>query len=393
MNADHSTSTQSSENVLITTAFLLGWSISELLGHVRKGMRPSAKAKADADYSARLVVSNGAPEKETDAFMLAAQRIVQFYQQLGFEPGEHVSTFTEMINALPGQARDWVEGKTAKFYSQGELRELLNEWSLQVWARLEGISAESARAFNSGMSLADTYWYMRLPTRRPVGSKSGKLSEENWTRLLSKYRLEVERSRLRGLQNYLPRYVADVIYRHLEEWSIGTELKYQDNKLVRVKGSKKADDLRLEDETRLQRNLERQAQNWEAMLFGLREATTFLHARDRWLIRIGRWVGLFVAQLLTALLLFANAAVVGYLLSISLLPVLLRFLNERQAGIGDLVTVVSLLWTVLIAVPVPIILRAAYQFTRGAQRWLDDQLTIYFIARRTYVVWDRYLKG
>jgi hypothetical protein len=46
----------------------------------------------------------------------------------------------------------------------------------------------------------------------------------------------------------------------------------------------------------------------------------------------------------------------------------------------------------LIAAPVPLILRAIFQATRTLQQWLDDQLMIYFIDRRTAVAWDRYLK-
>jgi hypothetical protein len=394
MSTDRQLEAEIEDRAQARTAFLLGWAVSQTLGHLRKGARPSPKSSAHpADYAPRLAVSDGVVEKSTDAFVLAAQRIVQFYRELDFEAGDRVSPLTQAINQLPQDVSAWVHGESSKSQSPHELRDLLNAWSLQVWARLGGASADSMRAFTAGMSLADTYWYLRLPTRRPKGSKPAELSEENWRRLLSKYRLDIERSRLQVLAEHLPRYVAAVINRHLEAWRIGTELGYRDGTLVRIKDGKETGVLKPNDEARMQQALGRQAQNWEAMLFGSREATTFLLARDRRLIIVGRLVGLFFVLLGTALFLIAAAAVIAYFLSVTLLPPLLQFLTNAKAGASDWLTVVSFLWTILIAVPVPLVLRAAYQFTRAAQGWLDDQLTIYFIARRTFVPWDKYFKS
>ena len=66
----------------VTNAFLLGWSISELLGRYRKGVRPppAQKSPRPADYARRLDVSNGSIERATDGFLFAAQRVVQFYR-------------------------------------------------------------------------------------------------------------------------------------------------------------------------------------------------------------------------------------------------------------------------------------------------------------------------
>lgn len=392
MNSGKTLPSETSASARVRSAFLLGWSVSETLGRLRKGVRPSPKPSTPAtDNAPRLVVADGTVDKPADAFEFAVQRIVQFYQELGYETGDKVSPLTKEINALPDKVSGWLEGKSAEFYSQGALRNLLNDWSLQVWARLDSESADCARAFTSGMSLADTYWYLRLPKQRSKGLKPVQYKQEDWRRLLSKYRLDVERSRLQGLADNLPRYVAAVIRKELEEWSIGTQLIYQGDQLVRNKHVKKSAELKPEDEEKLYQALERQTQYWEAMLFGLREATTFLWASDPWRIRIGRWVGLFVAQLVTALILVLISGVIAYFLAWIPLPLLLRFLNEKQAGVSDWLAVVTLLWTVLIAVPVPIVLRAAYQFTRGAQQWLDEMLTIWFIARRTLVPWNRYL--
>ncbi len=142
----------------------------------------------------------------------------------------------------------------------------------------------------------------------------------------------------------------------------------------------------------MQRALQRQTQNWEAMLFGLREAQTYLTNRDRRLIAYGRWIGLFVAQLGTALFLLLTVGLIAGLLSIAVLPGLLSLISSSQPKVSEWLSIISLLWTILFAVPVPIVLRAAYQFTRGAQKWLDDWFTVYFITRRTYVPWDTYME-
>jgi hypothetical protein len=87
---------------------------------------------------------------------------------------------TLAVNQLPQDLSAWLAGESTQFYSLHELRELLNAWSLQIWARLDGASVDGLRAFTAGMSLADTFWYLRLPTRRPKGSKPGELSDENY---------------------------------------------------------------------------------------------------------------------------------------------------------------------------------------------------------------------
>lgn len=396
MSTDRQLVTERGDRAQVRTAFLLGWAVSQTLGHLRKGARPSPRTFSHPpDYVPRLVVSDGVVEKSTDAFVLAAQRIVQFYRELGFETGDPVSPLTQAVNQLPQDLSAWVYGESSKSQSPRELRDLLNAWSLQVWARIGGASADGMRAFTAGMSLADTYWYLRLPTRRPKESKPAEVSAESWRRLLSKYRLDIERSRLQILAEQLPPYVAAVIAKHLEAWRIGTELGYRDGKLVRIKEGKETGVLKPDDEARVQQALARQAQNWEAMLFGSREATTFLHTRDRRWVRIGHTLGLIVTLILFSLILASALAALVYLflgvLTLAV-PALFRLLPNQQVGVSDLIGVGNLLWTVLVGLNLPLLVRLAYQPARAAQKWLDDRLTVYFIARRTYVPWDRYVR-
>jgi hypothetical protein len=373
-----------------TTAFLLGWAISETLGRYRRGVAPQSfrRSTSSADSAPRLLVATGSVEKSGDAFEFAARRMCELYRVLGFEQGAPVSPLTQSVYELPQQIHDWLEGTSSKFYNQRELRDLLNDWSLQVWARLDGISADSARALNSGMSLADTFWYLRPPSRRPKEA----LSEESLRRMLAKYRLEAERARLQSLSECLPAFVVPVIQRQLRLWSIGTELGYRNGELVLVTNGNEREPLKKRDELRVQRALRRQVRNWELLIFGLRQATSFLRAQDwRW-IAILRWAALFGTLLLTSLLLIFIIQVVAFFIAVGPLPGLIRFLIERQTQVSEYLAVVSLLWTILIASPVPLVLRAAYQGTRGIQAHLDQALTIWFIARRSYVPWDTYVR-
>lgn len=383
---------QSEKQSRVTTVFLLGWAISETLGRLRQGVRPPAVPPTpSADNAPRLIVSDGDVEKSTDAFLFSAQRIVQFYAELGFEEKDSVSPLTVEIQTLPQKIADWLGGKSTQFYNQRELRDLLNSWSVQVWARLNAESAEAARAFTAGTSLADTYWYLRFPRQRPKGLKPGQLSQEDWRRLLSKYRLDVERSRLQSLAGYLPRYVVAVLSKQLQAWSVGTQLVYRDSKLQRDETIKESAALKPEDEAKLYQALARQVQNWEAMLFGLREASTFLWSSDHFWIPFWRRAGLFVVLLATALLLVVVTGAIGYMLALVPLPLLLQFLAQKNAGASDYLAVVGLLWTALIAVPVPLVLRAVYLGTREVQQRLDDWLIVRYITKRTYVPWDNYL--
>ncbi len=383
------TGQESGERNPVALAFLLGWAVSETLGYLRKGVRTSTRAaERPADYAPRLTASQGDVTAETDGFLFSSERVAQFYRRLALESDP--SPLTKQVYELPGKIRDWLDKGGKAPFTAHELRDLFEGWTLQVWAELNGASTDSARAFTAGLSLADTYWYMRLPSRRKR-LKATQMSEEDWRRLLPKYRLDVARSRIETLKHHLPPYVADVIQNHLRSWSIGTTLGYQAGKLTIVKGAKATGELEQHDEADLQRALGRQVQNWETMLLSLREPQTFLRGQDRRLIMYGRWVGLFFAELATALFLLFSFAFVIVLLSVTILPSLIALITARQPGVGEWLSIISLVWTILIAVPAPIILRAAYQFTRTAQKWLDDWLTIYFITRRTYVPWDQYM--
>ncbi len=379
----------------VTAAFLLGWSISETLGLFRKGARPSAPRMRSADYAPRLVVSEGYVERSTDAIVVTVERVVRLYQALGFESDLSSEALTQQVLALPHQVREWLDGKSKEFYSPSELRKLLNDWSLEVWARLSGVSPDSAQAFTAGMSLADTYWYMRPPGRRPH-SESERLSQEDWRRLLSKYRLYVEQSRLLRLQGKLPPYVVAVIRWHLQQWGIGTEVTYRDGQLVRVPDSNHREPIKPEDETKIQQALARQILFWNAMLFGFREAATYLEARDRVTIRMARAVGFVLALVSSSALLIAALAGVGYVLIVAVLPLVQPILSPFLAQpiqVSDLISFANLAWTLLVALRLPLLVSVAYNAARRAQKWIDDRLTIRFIAERTYVPWDRYFKG
>ncbi len=381
----------------VMTAFLLGWSVSELLGLVRKGIRPQPqRAERPPGYAPRLAVSEGFPQRSIDSAIVTAERLVYLYHALGFSAVETPSPLTQQVFELPQKVRDRLQGRVGEFYPPRDLRKLLNDWTLEVWARLGGVSPESAQAFTAGMSLADTYWYMRPPGRREPEAGEP-LAQESWRRLLSPYRLYIEQSRLLWLKRYFPPYVADVMRNQLRKWSVGTELDYVEGRLVRVARQTARSELKPDDEENLQHALARQVFYWNAMLFGFREATTYLLNFDRWIIRILSTLAFLLGLLVVLALLVIALVGVGYLLIVGVLPIvqpaLSALLAGQPIGVSDVLSFANLAWTILIAIRLPQLAGVAYQAARNAQSWVDYNLSVELIARHTYVPWDSYLRA
>jgi hypothetical protein len=140
-------------------------------------------------------------------------------------------------------------------------------WSWEVWNTLQIQSPLVGQAYTCGGDLADTYWY-------PQGAGAGKLAET-----LRSHRLRYVAECLDDLADHLPYRAARLIHHSLDRWSIGESLEKMDEA-----GQKRA----------LER-LEAQAKVWRDLLFGLRQAGSYLLARDR---RRVAWGALVVTALL-----------------------------------------------------------------------------------------------
>lgn len=418
----------------VVTALRLGWAIGELLGRLRQGARPypiGSSVDIDPDAVPRLVVGNGVVKASGTSFWFTAQRIVAFYDALALVKPENEDEDTRAIHRMPGAIRQWLAGQRQDFLTVRELRDLLNRWSMMIWARLNARGDELARALTLGMSLADTYYYMRKPERR-----RRYFSQEDWRTLLSVYRLDVERGRLESLKPHLPPYVADVLQNHLRHWSIGNELeigpdgqlrrlpflfrrshplgflswhisekKWQDASILfrlthplgffkGFRHSHRSPELTPEQEATLQDTFGQQVKRWKGLIFGLREPTSYLYRSDWqcivWLTRGLLFIVLAVSLGLPLGLLVPRIAVRA---TGSLIPGLVSLMEQVGAQLSDWLTLVRLVLDIL----TPLVFSVTgwgvlYRFLRWIYRAINHRLTVYFIARRMLVPWDRAMR-
>jgi hypothetical protein len=294
---------------------------------------------------------------------------------------------TAQVSALPEKLRAWYADSKNAPVKADELFLLFNAWTRQVGARLNAISPEAYRAFVAGMSVADTFWALQIPGRQTERERA----KTAWRRMLSKSRLDEERRRIRTLEGYLPRYVAPVIAKHFEKWSIGTTLADQSGRLVLTPQA--SGPLTMDEERTLQAALHDQVKRWKRMLFGSWAAVSFLRPRERrkinWLRR-----GIFALGIMLPIEIFTVLVLwlIAYVLLFIFLPALLGLLTRGGAGVSDWLTLANFAWTVALVIPIPWLLRIVYQSTRGAQQWIDDRLKVHYIAQRTYVAWDKQVK-
>ena len=299
---------------------------------------------------------------------------------------------------------------------------LLEHWSLKAWTELNARSDKVARAFSSGMSLAETFWFMHRPSPSAPEPES---SREDWRELLSYYRLEVERRRIESVQAHLPPYVGETIRHNLREWSIGSELERDEEgelrrihfifrrshplgilswrinegrwrksplyfKLLhplgffeRFRRPAKSPKANPEELKAIYETLGAQMRRWSGIIFGIREPTSYLNCSDRRIITWTRRCGLFAASL--GIVLPMGVAVYLVILLASLfIPVL------KVGTFSDLVSMLSVLAT-LVSV-LALAFKALFTWSREVQQRLHRNLTAYFIARRVLVPWDRKLK-
>jgi hypothetical protein len=419
----------------VVTALRLGWAIAELLGRLRQGARPyhSTRRSSDVDPDAvpRLVVGDGVVKGGGASFWFTAQRIVAFYDVLAPVKPENEDSDTHVIRQMPEVIRQWLTGQREDFFTVPELRDLLNRWSMMIWARLNARGDELARALTLGMSLADTHYYMRKPERR-----RRHFSQEDWRTLLSTYRLDVERGRLESLKPHLPPYVSDVLQSHLRQWSIGNELevgpdgqlrrrtflfrrshslgllswhiseeKWRDVsilfRLTHPLGFFKAfrrpyrsPEIAPEQEAALQEALRQQVKRWEGLLFGLREPISYLYRSDRrrivWLMRALVFI---VIVVVVGVPLGLGVVRVAGQAATSLITALLYRMQEAGAQVSDWLALAKLLLGLLTSLGASLTgLGILFRFLRWLYRAINHRLTVYFIARRMLVPWDRAMR-
>jgi hypothetical protein len=392
-------------------AFRLGWTTAELLGRLRRGYRPRKLPAHDDDYAPRLSVSHGQPTSVGEQFWLAARRLVDLGEALDLWSQPASPAPPHLVHLLPARLEDWVEGDKSVALTPAELREMLNDWSLDAWSRLHVQDDALARTFTAGMSLADTYWSLRRPPA--TGTEDTRLKRELWNEPLRFRRLAEERRRLKEIAGDLPTGISDVLRHHLRHWSIGTELVRDGGRLSRVHWlhrpshrlgllhrrtpATKVPSLDRDEERAIQDALERQAEIWRDLIFGLRTPESYLYLRERaWLAWLAR--ALFLLLLLVPLGIIAVTLV--SLASVWLggvaVPGLLSAVENTvdQAPVtawNDLLKLLSTLLTTIGAFVVGI--RPVARWFQQAYHRIHHEVTVFMVTQRTLNRWDRRLDG
>ena len=391
-------------------AFQLGWTLSEILGRVRRGARPPRSQKPrPPSYAPRLSVSTGTLRTSTDQFNEAVVRLEALARALGLI-GEKDPPDVPFRAPIERLKRVLAREEGAQFGPPSRLRQELQEWSLIARARLLAQDMPLAEAMNTGASLADTFWYMRQVSKPPAeaqvkprreridAQQSEKVpkghDDEDWRNLLSDYRLTVMRRRLMRLTDALPPYVAGTLIHHLRHWQIGRELAYgAQGKLYRLSRSRRSQHetprLLPGDENAVQKALERQIKRWQDMLFGWRPPDQFLWWIDRQSIGLLHSLALALLFVVVGAGLGLLAYVWGCIINLVVGPAVLDVLTtgELDDRLKLLAAAAGWLTTMLAAS------RAVLGWVPRAYRWLDQNLTAWFVARRTLVKWDsEYLK-
>jgi hypothetical protein len=411
----------------VVNALRLGWTLAELLGRIRKGARPPGLRPRQPDYAPRLTAGHGTVERSSTGLVFTAHRLLALAAVLDVRCVDDPE-LQQRIEELPTTIERWLAGYDDNFYTPAQIRQLLEHWSLRAWAQLNARSDAAVLAFTLGMSLADTYWYLRKPAQRP----KERVSEEDWTRLLSVYRLAVERDRLAMLRPYLPNYLVTTLRSHLNDWSIGTELeRAPDGTLRRVpfytrtshplgwrispaawsrastlyrlthfwgylpafQRPNRVPEVTADEEITLQENLKRQAEVWRSLIFGLRPPTGYLQPADRISIRL-----LNVGCATGLVLIFGLAlTALTWLIGTRLFPLaaqLLPGLADLESAPGSEVRG----WLALLVQVVPglgvlgVLGLTLYRVGRWIyQHWTDFVASWLFVRRRTLKRWNHRL--
>ncbi len=403
-------------------AFLLGWTLAETLGRLRRGARPRRRRTADDNYAPRLNVSDNEPSSSGRALWTGVRRLLTLADALDLleEDTDQRNAWEQKMRGLPLQIERADMQGDPRYTTPAELREILDRWSLATQGRLNARGADLGRALTAGASLADTCWYLRPPPRpskaelsRPRSERLADLDDlaykrpaaEDWRRLLSFYRLHAERTRVRSLHHALSPCVPEVLIRHLRAWSIGEMLYYNDRSRLcrrswllspafqtwlprRLRRKTRSPDLLPEDEIALIQALNQQETRWRQMLFGFRRPEDFLHSRDHACIALLRWLLLFLLLLAIGLAAGTFLYVLGLLVAAATWPAFQSLMEG--AGASDWIKVITTVvgWLSILG----LLGKALFQWTRAAQARIHHWLMTYRIAWRTRVPWDRVIR-
>ena len=224
----------------VLLALRLGWLAVESFGLLRRYARFGKPPAADkVDVNRRFNFTKRDPT-QYEQLIVALQRLK--------------TTSTHLVPGLPPPIpEDIADYLQAAKEDIDPLWVRFEDWSNQAWNALQVADPLAGQAFTCGGDLADTFWYAQ-------GAGAGKLAET-----LRSYRLLYIAERVDDLTAYLPDQATQAIRHSLERWSISEKVKGMDE----------------ERQKRLLERLESQLKVWRDLLFGLRQADSYLTPRDR----------------------------------------------------------------------------------------------------------------
>jgi hypothetical protein len=298
MDTSATTTTQEPTNRVLV-AVQLGWLSVESFGLLRRYARhgkPPSLEKTDASRQFNFT-----------------ERAPNLYEQLLISLHSLRATAAQVVPdwppPIPADPLDLLEAVKADKGSLDRYWGEFERWSWEVWNTLQIRNPLIGQAFTCGGDLAATYWY-------PQGAGADKLAET-----LRSHRLRYVAERVDDLAENLPDRAAQVIHHGLDRWSIGEMVKGMD-----ADGQKRA----------LER-LEAQVKVWRDLLFGLRQAGSYLRARDRRRVAWGALAATAVLVILVGLaawlaVLLLSAAGRALLASSSGLPVQVTEISSDLVG-------------------------------------------------------------
>ncbi len=341
----------SSGQVLL--AVRLGWLTVESFGRLRRYARLGYKLEEiPADANRRFSFSDRSLS-ERNEFFFAVDQLHRTAAKL--DPD---------LPPCPLPAHEQLDQLLTASLDLDACQGQLDHWSTQVWGVLSTEDEMTGRGFTYGGSLADTYWHTDI------------LGPDHFAELLRPERLEYLAARFDSIAEHLPQYVAQILHYTLYKWR---DQGHTSDKLDAT-GKKHA-----------LKQLESQAKVWHDLLFGSRNAESYLLTRDNRLIitgAIGATLLLVLIVVVGVWLVTLTMSTAGRTLTAEITGLSTELPEAQSAFLDDLLN--WQMWSTMMATLSSVIVLVSGLVT-GLSGWviwiyhrLKEWLKLQFIYQRTY---------
>jgi hypothetical protein len=344
------TSKLSTDQVLF--AVRLGWLTVETFGRLRRYARLGYKLEEIPGDANRRFSFSDRSLSERNEFFFAVDQLQRTAARLDPDLPPCPLPRHEQLDQL-------LSGKLDLDACQSQL----DHWSTQVWGALSTEDELTGRGFTYGGSLADTYWHTDI------------LGPDRFAELLRPQRLEYLAARFDSIAEHLPHYAAPILHHTLYKWRDQGQI----NKLDTT-GKKRA-----------LKQLESQAKVWHDLLFGSRNAESYLLTMDDRLITAGTIGATFLLALIVVLgvwLVTLTMSTAGRTLTAEITGLSILLPEAQTAFLDELLN--WQMWSSMVATlsSVVVLLSGLVTSLSGWVIWvyrrLKEWLKLQFIYQRTY---------